>query len=907
EGAADWAVYYPPILLGAGVGDPLVQRAAALLDAGDPRGAETLLNGYSGPDRAAARALQSLAAIFRNDTARGLTLAREAVEAGGSAGAAQVALSYALQAAGRIGEARDAAAAATAQDQGNAYAWARLAELELTLGNRRAGVMAAERSLSLAETALAHAVLGFSRLATGDAEGARGSFDRSIALDDDAPLPRLGLGLALLNAGETAAGRLEIETAAALDPQRAQLRGWLGRAYLEEGLSDKALAQFRLAQEQDPDDPTSWLFEAEERYAANQPVAALQALQEAQDRSDGRATVRGRAGLGDDEAAQASAAGRIFDTLGFEDQAIQAGARAVAADPTNAGAHRLLADLYRSRPGNEIAQASERLMAQLLSGPTNDPIQPQLGEVGLSLLDVSGPSRVTFHEFNPLIQGDGFRAQASGQLGTQGTWSDEISLTLKDGSYSVGAGQFHFQTEGFAVNNGIEHDIVSFEIRGEPYAGVSLFAEIKGRETVNGVREIAFSSVIDESLRQEQTRLSARLGAHLELTEDVDLLMVGTVADFDNFQTSSVIFPGGGGFSTDTDDTGSNGADFQAQLIARFSDVTLRAGGTVTTLNTSGTFDLEFGFPSFGFPCFPGTIAVGTNCVGVTSERIEEFDRYYAGYLYASAAPIDGVELTLGAALERVENEFFDQTEINPKAAIVLEPIDGFVLRAVYARTLKRPFILEQTLEPTTLGGFNQLFDDDDGTAAEMVGAGIDVNPLENLWLGAEGTYRKLERRSRVFNSSQTVDVETEEVRVRGYANVTFGDGFALAAGAEFTQVDTEITQRVNTLRTVRVPVELSYFDANGFFGSLRGSYIFQRVSDPNFGGALSANDEGFLVDATLGYRLPNKRGLITLEVQNALDENIQFQDEFTFTDRAVTPTLARDRVIMGRFSVVLD
>ncbi|MEM9141260.1 MAG: FecR domain-containing protein, partial [Pseudomonadota bacterium] len=47
EGAADWAVYYPPILLGAGVGDPLVQRAAALLDAGDPRGAETLLNGYS--------------------------------------------------------------------------------------------------------------------------------------------------------------------------------------------------------------------------------------------------------------------------------------------------------------------------------------------------------------------------------------------------------------------------------------------------------------------------------------------------------------------------------------------------------------------------------------------------------------------------------------------------------------------------------------------------------------------------------------------------------------------------------------------------------------------------------------------------------------------------------------------
>ena len=42
EGATDWAVYYPPVLLGTGVADPAVREAAALLEGGDPAGAEGL-------------------------------------------------------------------------------------------------------------------------------------------------------------------------------------------------------------------------------------------------------------------------------------------------------------------------------------------------------------------------------------------------------------------------------------------------------------------------------------------------------------------------------------------------------------------------------------------------------------------------------------------------------------------------------------------------------------------------------------------------------------------------------------------------------------------------------------------------------------------------------------------------
>ena len=205
-------------------------------------------------------------------------------------------------------------------------------------------------------------------------------FGEAIMLDPEAPLPRLGLGLAYIRQGDTAAGAWEIERAVAHDPRRASLRTWLGRAYFEEGLAAKAAEELRISIAEDPQDPTPYLFSALQLYAANRPIPALRQLQEAERQGSARSVLRSERGLAEDTATRGAAIGRIYDVLGFEQLAINEGAAATTVDPANPGAHRFLASALRQRPGNEVAQTSELLRSQLLSPPSKTPIQPELSE-----------------------------------------------------------------------------------------------------------------------------------------------------------------------------------------------------------------------------------------------------------------------------------------------------------------------------------------------------------------------------------------------------------------------------------------------------------------------------------------------------------------------------------------------
>ena len=905
ERAADWAVYYPPILIASRVSDQTVLRAAALLDAGEPVAADALLQGYSGGDMAAALAVRAMIAVFTNRPGDGLALARDALSSDAGLGAAHVAESYALQAAGRIEEARQAAERATKTAPSDAYAWARLAELDLTLGNRRAAGRAAAKSLTLVPTALAHAIQGFALLAAYDNDAAMQAFQAAIAVESEAPLPRLGLGLALINAGEVEAGRRELEAAASLDPQRAQLRGWLGRAYALEGLGKKAISQYRLSQEMDPYDPTAWLFESEALFAANRPVEALTAIEEADDKADGRSTLRGRDGLGEDSASRATAAGRVFDVLGFEDQAAQAGARAVAADPTNPGAHRFLADVYRARPGFEIAQTSERLLADLFTGPTNAPIQLELAEADLILGTGSGAARMTFHEFSPLLTPDGFRALIAGGYGSNQTWNDSVSLTLKDGKFSMGFAQYHSETDGFVRNNDLRHDIVAMQVRAEPIPGLSFFVEAKVRQTTSGDLNLQANGTVLPDLRRDWMRQSVRVGAHAELTDWLDLIAVGTIAktDFGEAKTS-----GFGSFTTITNETREDtGADFQVKFLGDVGAVRFEIGGSA--LVDSGRGDLAFTLvfaadPFFG--CFFG-VQQGSMClVSQPGSPINTFDRHFSGYAYFHFDPVDWISVSLGGTFEHLNTELFKETVFNPKAAIILRPFEGVVVRGIFADTLKRPYILDQSIEPTTLAGFNQFFDDEDGTRARMYGAAIDLRPFENVWFGGEVVYRDLKTPLIVFNAGQG-DFKGRELRLRGYANATFLDAFAVSAGVEHTDVESDLVRRTGKITTTKVPVSLAYFHTSGIFGSVRGMWLSQEITNTTLVTRPTSSDSGVLFDLTLGYRLPNKAGLFTFEVQNVFDTKLAIQDETTFNARPLTDNVARERTFMARFTVPLN
>ena len=198
-------------------------------------------------------------------------------------------------------------------------------------------------------------------------------------------------------------------------------------------------------------------------------------------------------GLNEDAATRGAALGRIYDTLSFDLLAIEAGTDAVETAPANPGAHRFLADAYRTRREYEIAQTSELLVSQLLSPPSKTPVQPELAETRLALLDTTGPARVTFAEFAPLFDADGLALTGSGLAGTQDTLGGEYAVTGLYRNASISVGQYHFETDGYRDNNDLEHDIFDAVSTFAVTPEFSFFGEYRYRETEGGDRQIDFN------------------------------------------------------------------------------------------------------------------------------------------------------------------------------------------------------------------------------------------------------------------------------------------------------------------------------------------------------------------------------------------------------------------------------
>ncbi len=177
-------------------------------------------------------------------------------------------------------------------------------------------------------------------------------------------------------------------------------------------------------------------------------MEALHDLQKSIELNDNRAVYRSRLMLDEDLAARSASLGRIYRDLGFEQLALVEGWKSVNTDPANYSAHRLLADTYAARPRHEIARVSELLQAQLLQPINITPVQPQLAETNLFILDGAGPADPAFNEFTPLFNRNRLALQASGVVGSNRTCGDELvrpvsgTVFLQPGPVSLRDGRF---------------------------------------------------------------------------------------------------------------------------------------------------------------------------------------------------------------------------------------------------------------------------------------------------------------------------------------------------------------------------------------------------------------------------------------------------------------------------------
>lgn len=949
-----WGLHFPPVLSTADTGAAVseLQPAARCLAAGDTVCAFDALDAVPQPRRNAefftlraaaqlavgrvdeasadiaqalaadaqsspAHALQSVIAVVANDNAGALASATQAVTLQEGTSAGSIALSYALQADLRLEEARTVLQQAVEQRPDDALAWARLAELRLMLGDRRRALAAADRAVAI-EPGLSRTqtVFGFAALAAAKIAKAQLAFEQAITADSADPLPRLGLGLAKIRQGRLADGRRDLEAAVALDATSALLRAYLGKAYFEERRAPLDGQQFGIAEELDPLDPTAYLYDAIRMQSENAPVKAFRALEGAIARNDNRAIYRSRLLLDSDRAARGTSLARVYKDLGFDQLGINTATESIAFDPGNASAHRFLSDAYRDGVERvEISRVSELLQSQLLQDVNINPIQPSLSSTNLNIATTGGPAEPGFNEFTSLFERNQLKVDASGFGGSNDSLGGETVVSGIYGPASASAGWFSFDTDGFRANNDLDHEIWNAFGQWAVAPELNVQAEYLRRETSHGdLRQNFDLESFDDTYRRDLESDVWRFGSRYSPAAHSDFLFSYIHSDVDSSgQTVPVDIPGV--ITVREDQAQGDVADqFEGQYIFRAERYNLVMGATHAEADIDGQFTATATITVP--PPFPGLPPFEFQDVQVFPVSSDTTDT--RGYVYANATLLPSLVATVGVSYQDYDQELTSDGIVNdfdrwhPKVGLRWALTPTLTARAAYVETAKPILVSNRTLEPTQVAGFNQFFDDPDGTRADRYAGGLDWRPLAGVRVGGEMSKRDVESPVIDFAALQTTYEDRDEWLHRAYVFWNPHERWALSAEGEYDKFENSAGTLVASLVpdkvvTWSVPVKATYFDPLGWFAGLAVTYVDQEVRRDAAQSVLAQGNSDFaLVDLSVGYRLPARRGAISLVLQNVGDENFAFQDNNyrTFGDQPYVGPYIPERVLMARLTL---
>ena len=850
----------------------LAYRAALLLSVGRAQEARSDLDAAlaADPNAADALALRAVIGVVQNERDAALADAHKAVELAPSSAAAKIALSYAQQAVFDLNGARATMEQAVAEQPQDALAWARLSELWLMNGYRDRSREAADRAAALApDLERVQTVRGFADLVELRLETATDAFVHAIAINPADPLPRFGLGLTQIRRGGLNQGRANIELAVGLDSSNALLRTYLGRAYFEERRDQQAADQYTLAKELDPLDPTAYLYDAIRLQTINRPVEALQELDKSIELNDNRAIYRSRLQLDSDRAARGASLARIYQDLNFIDSGVHEATNSLTLDPTNPSAHRFLADIYGGVRRTETSRVSELLQSQMLQDLNQTPIPAALGEANLNIVSHGGPTTPGYNEFTPLFQSNGLFFGTGGLVGSDETKSVEAQASVLYDRYSISASGFAYDTDGWRDNGDVRHSVgnVFFQTAITPEINAQL--EFRSRSTHYG--DIAqvwdpddFSQLNDRDIDQN----SYRAGLRWSPTPNSNLLLSMIYSDTNDKENTGT--PLDFGQLNAQSEFKDKGYQPEIQYIYRDNLLNVTSGAAYFAVDRDQliTADID------GFE-----IANLDDRYDVTDPR---------GYVYGNLNFPTPVVWTLGVSADDYQAEGIEARKVNPKFGVQWNVTDEVRLRAAAFQVVKGPLSTNRSLEPTQIAGFNQFFDDDPGAVSQRYGIGSDWKLTENLFVGAQATWRYIDQQ---FYTLDIQDADTTNYREQNhmlYAYWALSDQWALTGQFvydRFSAQNSGLTDQTSVPKkatTYSMPLGVRYFHPSGFFAGAGVTFVRQDLerSENNVTGYGEGESNFTLVDAQIGYRLPRRFGIVTLQASNIFDQGFDYQDD---------------------------
>jgi outer membrane receptor protein involved in Fe transport len=150
----------------------------------------------------------------------------------------------------------------------------------------------------------------------------------------------------------------------------------------------------------------------------------------------------------------------------------------------------------------------------------------------------------------------------------------------------------------------------------------------------------------------------------------------------------------------------------------------------------------------------------------------------------------------------------------------------------------------------------------------------------------------------------------------RAYFYFTPDRHWALSAEYQFESFrrkDFVVLPLPRRVDTTIIPFTVGYFSAidparpavtRGLFARLSATFVKQNVRLSAFSTFPQDREKFWVVDASVGYRLPKRRGIASLEVKNLLDEQFLFQDSNIQNLEPTTPRFTPTRTLFLRVSL---
>jgi hypothetical protein len=532
------------------------------------------------------------------------------------------------------------------------------------------------------------------------------------------------------------------------------------------------------------------------------------------------------------------------------------------------------------------------------------PIQPRLAESNQFLLSAQGPGALSFTEFNPLFNRNRVAVQASGLGGSNDTWAGEGIVSGIYKTLSFSAGYTGFQTDGFRTNNDQDDEIANVFAQWEITPNTSIQGEYRYRDNERGDTQLRFfEDDFRPDRRQDVETQTGRLGFRHAFSPRS--ILIGNFAYQkleDKFGDFGFIDPADVGIplpppppfirndiGLDTEQEGYSG-ELSHLFRSQYVNTVVGAGyfniDQETTLKDLATYP---GYPLFGIP--PITFFDTTTATDADIDHVNL-------YLYSYIKPVENLTLTIGAS-----GDFFkynekagdandlDTDQFNPKFGIVWNPVPNTTLRGAAFKTLKRTLITDQTLEPTQVAGFNQFFDDLNATETTVYGVAVDQKFSQSVYGGAEFYNRKLEVPWFDIPDPPAPPVpvlreaEWKEYTARAYLYWTFHKWFALKGEYRYEKFerDPEFNFSIEEVKTHSFPLGISFFHPSGFGAFFGATYYDQKGKFMREGPIPVPYEEGedefWLFDAAISYRLPKRYGFITVGATNLFDKKFQYAD----------------------------